>query len=952
MPGQAEDASRQCHCVRCGGRAVHRSTWFRHNPHKRSRLADPDDSGTSIGRIPHAPGQSAVQASPPNYLSPEEASMTPPESSGSTSSDDSDQVGPIYESQATLDVSDPEQGGLEIPRGQAVDDPVSTPAYQENVAANGVRVPVETFVASIQDVVFYTYKVQFGLTKEATAVMLRQRRHDLVSRTPEALDQLVNSLVELHTTKVDACPAGCQAYAGTKEADSECQVCGAPRRTSAGAPIKQVTYWSLIPWLTAMVVDPVLGSEMLTTMKSAREAATKPIDQIRDWYDGSSFRKLVADGYFTADTDIALSLSTDGFEAFRQQGFDTWPIVVTVLNLEPSRRSRVVSQLILCVTPGPGQPADLESFFHPVIAELNQLSQGISGVKVAGLDETVTLRAYLLQVTSDMPAGDKVLNMTGNGGRTPGRLRNFQGVYSGTRYYYPPKHPHTGQPLFSIGQPSQDRRSTSGFAANVNQVARLRSEPGPRSAVEELVKNCGIKGHSLLSCPSTEDEERYPHLKYLRSLGPSLVPYDTMHLILSNVVPRLWDLFAGRWTVPGGSTEEYALTQAHAALIGREIRGARATVPRAQARALRDVNLHHKSYKAVDWMYFILSTAQPTLAGRLPDAYFNMVMCLSLACRLLFRPTPLSRSDVSSIRTNLRDFCTTFYDKVYRHQPDRLSLCRLPIAILLDVVPNLMSCGPAWVWWQFPTERAIGTLSSLIRSRSRPHMALTNAITRKYEAELLTAFGETNCPSQWAFATGTPASAGLAKGSYAFPSNDDIQVMLLPPSLAPEELSDTELEHMKAALRLEDVRELPDVILAKKYFRVELGSGVVAGSARLRSEARRRNWLLAIDSEDRRQARNGAVEVFRRTSYGEALHYAVVLMDQPMVFAYIECVKSSADRSGKYGFAEKFREMECFSSLGGSRKYVPLLAVSSPVGTLFREGRHFVLFSRQPFSNL
>jgi len=39
--------------------------------------------------------------------------------------------------------------------------------------------------------------------------------------------------------------------------------------------------------------------------------------------------------------------------------------------------------------------------------------------------------------------------------------------------------------------------------------------------------------------------EAYPHLKNLWEMGPTAAPYDTMHLVLLNVVSHMWKLFAG-----------------------------------------------------------------------------------------------------------------------------------------------------------------------------------------------------------------------------------------------------------------------------------------------------------------------------------------------------------------------------------------------------------------------
>jgi len=43
-------------------------------------------------------------------------------------------------------------------------------------------------------------------------------------------------------------------------------------------------------------------------------------------------------------------------------------------------------------------------------------------------------------------------------------------------------------------------------------------------------------------------------------------------------------------------------------------------------------------------MYFILSTGEAVMYGRIPDIYFEMYMSLRYACRLLIQPGGPSRS--------------------------------------------------------------------------------------------------------------------------------------------------------------------------------------------------------------------------------------------------------------------------------------------------------------------
>jgi len=69
--------------------------------------------------------------------------------------------------------------------------------------------------------------------------------------------------------------------------------------------------------------------------------------------------------------------------------------------------------------------------------------------------------------------------------------------------------------------------------------------------------------------------------------------------------------------------------------------------------------------------------------------------------------------------------------------------------------------------------------------------------------------------------------------------------------------------------------------------------------------------------------------------YGAVHHCALVHIDgNPQAFAYIEYVKSTADRHGAFGLAEKRRDTECCCSLGGETRYVSVMSIDAVVGTL------------------
>jgi len=88
-------------------------------------------------------------------------------------------------------------------------------------------------------------------------------------------------------------------------------------------------------------------------------------------------------------------------------------------------------------------------------------------------------------------------------------------------------------------------------------------------------------------------------------MEPIATPYDIMHVGLLNIVPYPWKPFLGLQLVNKKKDETYMMPKATVSLISQELRGERRTVPLAQARALRKVDIHLKAFKAVDWTHFI-----------------------------------------------------------------------------------------------------------------------------------------------------------------------------------------------------------------------------------------------------------------------------------------------------------------------------------------------------------
>lgn len=213
-----------------------------------------------------------------------------------------------------------------------------------------------------------------------------------------------------------------------------------------------------------------------------------------------------------------------------------------------------------------------------------------------------------------------------------------------------------------------------------------------------------------------------------------------------------------------------------------------------------------------------------------------------------------------------------------------------------------------------------------------------------------------NLPSAAHAVVSTRLRDGLPSRSLELSSEDGIGRALLPPRTTAAPLQDQELTCMRAVLSADAINLTDDPVIATKYFRLRFAGGGIAWARPIRAGSdchRRRNFLLRVNSTERRRAPNGQVEDVAVSTFGAVLHYAAVTVHgEPghKVFAYMERVKSARDRAGRYGYAARKWGRDCFSGLGGAKQYVPVGALDAVVGTLEREGVHAVLFDRKPFS--
>jgi len=331
-------AQRECSCPRCSGGLPERTTlvsertWFYHNQshtrggrgHGRQRPRGASDAGPA-----------------------EETLASDAQAGGGDSPDDAAGSSAGASECRSAAAAPPGFGAVAVAADAAVDSTQASSSAIDSseVGVHGVCIPRAVFCERVDTFVAYSYIHHHRLTREAASDYLLQRSRLVTHRNPRRLFAFVGASVDLHERRVDCCRNGCVAYVARRGQADVCDVCGAARRLADGSPAKQAVYWSLSSWLLIMLADPVLGRGIITAMADAIKAAKSPADGGRDWYDGMTFREAVAAGLIDTDTCVALSISMAGFQAWRQREFRGWPIVVTVMSIQPNQRVKKIASV-------------------------------------------------------------------------------------------------------------------------------------------------------------------------------------------------------------------------------------------------------------------------------------------------------------------------------------------------------------------------------------------------------------------------------------------------------------------------------------------------------------------------------------------------------------------------------------------------------------------------------
>ena len=158
--------------------------------------------------------------------------------------------------------------------------------------------------------------------------------------------------------------------------------------------------------------------ELCESMRNTAQSRS----QLRDVYDGNMWKDfLMVNGerFLSTACTYAFILNIDWFQPYELSMYSVGVIYLVLLNLPRSVRYKRENVVLVGVIPGPTEPSLLiNTYLHPLVMDLLQLWDGlILQVRTSNSLDTMNVRAALVGVSCDIPAGRKVCGVLSHNAR-------------------------------------------------------------------------------------------------------------------------------------------------------------------------------------------------------------------------------------------------------------------------------------------------------------------------------------------------------------------------------------------------------------------------------------------------------------------------------------------------------------------------------------------------------
>ncbi|QRW02459.1 Transposase family Tnp2 protein [Ceratobasidium sp. AG-Ba] len=567
---------------------------------------------------------------------------------------------------------------------------------------------------------------QFGHISQRNYERIRYSFRDKVFlMTLQCFGTRIAKLSGVKPEDYDCCINVCHAFIGRFADEDKCSTCGALRYDELGRPRQSYQYIPTTGRFLAMFNNPSFIEKL-----EYRHNYEQREGRIDDVFDGQLYKNLCQQNiaiegedigvkYFSGKYDIATSLLADGVQIFKQETATCWPIILQILNLPPRDRVQMRNVMPLCVIPGPNQPKDFNSFLEPFVLECQKMARGVEAFNTR-TGRPFILRHHPILVGGDMQAIKHLEEMKGVGGKLPCRGCESEAIYHrNKRTYYLP----LAEPL----DPDNPAARTSSYdplnlptrteAGMKRQTQKMLNAETPRE-YEKLGTKYGISGPTIL--------DRIPSLK-----RPTSYPHEFLHLFLLNHFRDLVSLWSSTDpAITDDGCEDYLISPADWAEIGRETEAASASIPSYFTRPLPNINTQRRLYCGESWAFWLLYIGPIVLRNRLADKYYNHFLELVsiVKCLIQFEN---STERIEQLREEMAGYVERYEDNFryyYQYNYDRISVCKLTLHALLHVADDVLLCGPVWTTWSYLTERYCREVIACARQRVVPSATIAKFV--------------------------------------------------------------------------------------------------------------------------------------------------------------------------------------------------------------------------------
>ena len=258
----------------------------------------------------------------------------------------------------------------------------------------------------------------------------------------------------------------------------------------------------------------------------------------------------------------------------------------------------------------------MASFLAPLDDELVQLAFGVRTFDALDLIHFL-LRAFVILVHGDLVAIAKMLGIKGHNGFSPCRSCKIKGVRNipakSTTYYTPlvtPDVPHQTRP--NVDPRNLEMRQHSDFKDVLDRIA----EEARKTVKKWLAMYHGIREAAALV--------RVKSMNYARSIA-----WDWTHLLCENVIPKLHELWAGRFKGLKNGHFDYVISPENWKEIGKETAEAVKNIPASFVRVLGNIGEDQSGFTAESWAFWFMYVAPIVLKDRFPKKrYYKHLLAL------------------------------------------------------------------------------------------------------------------------------------------------------------------------------------------------------------------------------------------------------------------------------------------------------------------------------------